>query len=89
MNEGKPSKDAIQEAQKLTFGPAGKRYTPCPYGCGLVREEKFANHLKRIHANRPFLASKARSAKVHRTKSTDALSHSVSGGRPESSRRKH
>jgi len=89
MVDGKLSKEVIQKAKKLTFGPAGKRFTPCPFGCGLVRAEKFDKHLKRAHKNRPRPVSKKRSPKVHRTKSTDALFHSVSGGRPESIRLKH
>jgi hypothetical protein len=89
MNKGKSPKNVIEEAQKLTFGPPGKRYTPCPYGCGPVRAHKFAKHLRNAHTWKGFLLSKRRGTKVRETKSTDALLHSVSGGRPESSRRKH
>lgn len=89
MDTGKTKEDLIQEAKGLTFGQGRKRFTPCPYGCGLVKAGRFEEHLQRAHANKPLLASKARKAKVRATKSTDALLHSVSGGRPESNRRKY
>lgn len=77
------------EAQAPTVEMDGKRYIPCPYGCGLVREEKLPRHLRRNHTNSPALIKVARSAKMNRSKNSDALSHSVSGGRVESNRRKH
>jgi hypothetical protein len=89
MKSRKPETAATQQAEELTGGAGGRQYTPCPYGCGSVRQDKLARHLKRNHTNSPGLISKARSAKVDLSKRTDALSHSVSGGRPESNRRTH
>lgn len=89
MKKDSSAESIIQKALKLTFGPKGKRFTPCPHGCGLVRAEKFAKHLKRVHAGKPALVMKVSKVKVHQRKSKDALSRAVSGGRCESNRRKY
>jgi hypothetical protein len=85
----KTLEEVMRDARKFTFGPVGKRYTPCPYGCGLINDGKFAKHLKRVHSGGHAPASKGRKVEVVSPKSTDALLRSVSGGRTESNRRKH
>lgn len=89
MKKDSSAECVIQKALKLTFGPKGKRFTPCPHRCGLVRAEKFAKHFKRVHARKPPLVMKVSKVKVHQRKSNDALSRAVSGGRCESNRRKY
>jgi hypothetical protein len=78
---------AIAKAKSRTFGPSGKRFTPCPYGCRPIKERNFEKHIKNVHGDKPIKIK--RRGKVVRTKGTDALLRSISGGRPESNRRKH
>jgi hypothetical protein len=66
-----------------------RQYKRCPYGCGLVREEKFAKHISHMHSADSPLLKKQRKVEVPSPKSTDAVWRSVSAGRPESNRRKH
>ncbi len=47
MDTRRSKEDLIQEAKELTFGQGRKRFTPCPYGCGLVKATRFEEHLKR------------------------------------------
>jgi hypothetical protein len=72
-----------------TSGLKDRQYTRCPHGCGLVREDRLERHISRVHSANPPLLKKQHKIEVASPKSTDAVWRSISGGRPESNRRKH
>jgi hypothetical protein len=98
----KPSSATIPSTTDSTPKLKERLHTQCPWGCGLVREDRLQRHIYRMHsANSPLLKErtnsvllkkllkKRRKIEVPSPKSTDAVWRSVSGGRPESNRRKH
>jgi hypothetical protein len=78
-----------QQASTLLSESQRRLYKRCPYGCGLVREEKLPGHINRIHPSDSPLLNKAREIRPGAPKKTDALCWSVSAGAFESNRRKH
>ncbi len=81
--------EALNEGTSAVLSePQRRLYTPCPYGCGLVREEKLASHIRLIHPIGSSLATTASETRVTPPEA-DAMWRSVSAGAFESNRRKH